>query len=780
MEVASAYVTLMPSAKGFGKRAESLMNGELGSTGEKQGRGIGSRLASGMGKTLKVGAVGVAAAAGGLAATALAKGFTRLQGIEQAESKLTGLGHSAESVAKIMENATAAVTGTAYGLDSAATVAASAVAAGVKPGKELERTLTLVGDAATIAGTDMESMGAIFNKVAASDMIQGDVLAQLGDQGIPILQLLGEEMGVAATEVRKLASQGEIDFETFQRAMEGGLGGAAQESGKTFAGSLANVNAALGRLGARVLGGVFSKMPAVFQNLGTQIDKLGPVADRVGAALGSGFAAIATAARQVASVAGPVMQRIGEGFASLQPALETAAGTFSEVILPAVMALAQYVGGSLAPVFQQVAQIFTGQVLPILASLGQFLYGTIYPAIVGVATAVGSNLRPVFDQLASTLSTKVLPIVSMLLERLQEWGPTIGKVVGFLVKIIGKVLEFAAAVLGTLLPPLIRFAAFMAGTVVKAVVAVIGVIAQIVASAISMGRAFVDRVRDVAQFVSGLKQKFNDAMNFVRGIPGKILGAFAGFGSLLYNKGKELIQGLIDGISAMVGKVKDAIGKVTGTIGRFLPGSPVKEGPLRSWNRGGAGKRLMAMLAEGISKGGPAVERAIEKVTAKIAKQVDKWKGLRDAARDFSRSVADAFRPDVMGGGLLEMQATLNDSLRDLQRLPALTRKLGRNLGKGFFSDLMQSGNFGLIAEMGALSPAELRQLNRQWNQVQRRSAQVGKIAARQAGYTAAERDQLNVLRAIERGTRGVADETKKVRLALPAAVRARNAKART
>src|SRR5690606_38043270 len=373
------------------------------------------------------------------AATALAKGFTRLQGIEQAESKLTGLGHSAESVAKIMDNATAAVTGTAYGLDSAATVAASAVAAGVKPGRELERTLTLVGDAATIAGTDMESMGAIFNKVAASDMIQGDVLAQLGDQGIPILQLLGEEMGVAATEVRKLASQGEIDFETFQRAMEGGLGGAAQESGKTFSGSLANVNAALGRLGARVLGGVFSKMPAVFQNLGTQIDKLGPVADRVGAALGSGFAAIATGA-----------------------------GTFSEVILPAVMSLVQYVGGSLVPVFQQVAQIFTGQVLPLLASLGQFLYGTVYPAVVGVATAVGSNLRPVFDQLGSTLSTKVLPIVSMLLKRLQEWGPTIGMVVGFLIKIIGKVLEFAAAVLGTLLPPLIRFAAFMAGEIGRA------------------------------------------------------------------------------------------------------------------------------------------------------------------------------------------------------------------------------------------------------------------------------------------------------------------------
>src|SRR5690606_24739460 len=95
----------------------------------------------------------------------------------------------------------------------------------------------------------------------------------------------------------------------------------------------------------------------------------GPIADRVGAALGDGFAAIATGA-----------------------------GTVSKVVLPAVKSLVQYVGGSLVPVFRQVAQIFTGQVLPLLASLGKFLYGTVYPAVVGVATAVGSNLRPVLDQ----------------------------------------------------------------------------------------------------------------------------------------------------------------------------------------------------------------------------------------------------------------------------------------------------------------------------------------------------------------------------------------------
>ena len=69
------------------------------------------------------------------------------------------------------------------------------MAAGIKPGKELERNLKLVADAATIAGTDMGSMGAIFNKVAASNKVQMDVINQLHDAGVPALSLFSETNG---------------------------------------------------------------------------------------------------------------------------------------------------------------------------------------------------------------------------------------------------------------------------------------------------------------------------------------------------------------------------------------------------------------------------------------------------------------------------------------------------------------------------------------------------------------------------------------------------------
>ncbi|MGO4205186.1 tape measure protein [Rhodococcus sp. TAF43] len=249
------------------------------------GQGMGSKMAAGLGNTLKAGALGVAAAAGATAGVAFAKGFQRLSAIDGAQGKLRGLGHDAGTVQTIMDNALASVKGTAFGLGDAAGIAAGSVAAGIKPGQDLERTLKLVGDAAAIAGTDLGSMGAIFNKVAASNKIQGDVIAQLSDAGIPVIQMLGKELGKSSEEVVKLASDGKINFETFQKAMEKGLGGAALESGNTVSGAFKNMNAALGRLGAEALKPTFARLGGGIGGVTSAIDLAAPKVSELAKAL---------------------------------------------------------------------------------------------------------------------------------------------------------------------------------------------------------------------------------------------------------------------------------------------------------------------------------------------------------------------------------------------------------------------------------------------------------------------------------------------------------------
>lgn len=251
----------------------------------QSGTKLAGRLLGGLVVGAGVAAAGVITAFG---TKAISGGMSRLLAIEDAEAKLLGLGHSTETVAGIMTNALDSVRGTAFGLGDAAGIAAGAVAAGIQPGQELERVLRLTADAATIAGTDLGSMGSIFNKVAASGRLQGDVIAQLQDAGVPILQFVAQEMGVTAEEARKLASEGAVSFETFANAMESGLGGAALESGNTTRGAFANMEAAVSRVGANFLGGVF---PVFKEFFGGIQDALGPLEEDAGS-LGAEMATV--------------------------------------------------------------------------------------------------------------------------------------------------------------------------------------------------------------------------------------------------------------------------------------------------------------------------------------------------------------------------------------------------------------------------------------------------------------------------------------------------------
>src|SRR5699024_5997999 len=241
-DLGKAYIQIVPKADGMGRGIEKELSGVGARAGAANGNGLGGKLWKG----LKVGAGVAGAAIGGVLAGSIAKGFQRLSAIEQAEAKLSGLGHSAQEVESIMDSALNAVKGTAYGMGDAASIAATMVAAGIEPGEELENTLRLVADSATIAGRDITDVGLIWSQVASKGKLQGEDAMQLMEAGIPIWQLIGEEMGVTAAQAQELGSKGEVSFETFRAAMEDGLGGAALESGKTVQGAFANMGAAMG------------------------------------------------------------------------------------------------------------------------------------------------------------------------------------------------------------------------------------------------------------------------------------------------------------------------------------------------------------------------------------------------------------------------------------------------------------------------------------------------------------------------------------------------------
>lgn len=236
----------------------------------------GERGAKAMGAAIKVGVGTAMAGVTATVGTALKLGFDRLTAIDDAKAKLSGLGHTSASTAKIMDSALASVKGTAFGLGDAATVAAGAVAAGIKPGQELTKYLSMTADAAAISGGSLSELGSIMNKVQTGTLAYTDDLNMLADRGVPIYQWIASEAGVTAGEVKKMAEKGKVSSEMFFGAIQKNIGGAALKMGDSFKGALSNMKAALGRDGAAALEPFFKRLQGGFNSATTALDAVTP------------------------------------------------------------------------------------------------------------------------------------------------------------------------------------------------------------------------------------------------------------------------------------------------------------------------------------------------------------------------------------------------------------------------------------------------------------------------------------------------------------------------
>ncbi|MFC5184366.1 phage tail tape measure protein [Actinomadura harenae] len=111
-----------------------------------------------------------------------------------------------------------------------------------------------------------------------------------------------------------------------------------------------------------------------------------------------------------------------------------------------------------------------------------------------------------------------------------------------------------------------------------------------------------------------LKKLAGDALHDVISL---IKNVTSDFGNLLWDAGKNLIQGLINGIKSMAGGVWDAIKGIAGNISGFFPHSPAKHGPLSgSGDPLLSGQQLAARIAAGMLAGAPGVSAAATALAA--------------------------------------------------------------------------------------------------------------------------------------------------------------------
>lgn len=204
------------------------------------------------------------------------KGWQRALNLEQANFMLEGLLGNAENgaqkIEEIMDAVQKSVKGTAYGMDEAAKVASQLVASGVQDGDQMLTMLRAVAGTAAMTGGSFGDLGDIFTTVAGNGRLMTEQLRQFSHRGLNVAAELAKQLNVTEAEIRDMVTKGQIDFMTFADAMSKAFGDHATKANETFTGSLANMRAALARIGADVATPALKNLRDIFNALRPLID----------------------------------------------------------------------------------------------------------------------------------------------------------------------------------------------------------------------------------------------------------------------------------------------------------------------------------------------------------------------------------------------------------------------------------------------------------------------------------------------------------------------------
>jgi tape measure domain-containing protein len=365
---------------GLDKSASKLSG--LKDTAKSVGSQVAGFFASSFGSVGKSIATAIGTVTAGVTTLAATGGMSRALNIEKAQAMFKGMKLEWGDFYQTIQDS---VDGTAFGFDTAATAAAQLAASGVAAGSDMEKALNgCVGTAATFS-QDLGDLSSIWAKVAANGKLSGEQVAQFTDRGINAISVLSTYLGKSSDEVSAMVTAGKIDFQTFSDAMYASFGDSAKAANESFTGSMANMKAALSKIGQDWMTPLKDSAIPVFNSIRGVLNScraaLKPLSTAFGEFLGVTYDAQGNLTRTGGAV--EKLCTFLDGLAEKIKGVDLSQlGTGGQVAAAALAALAAVSLGGLI-----------GQI-PVLGALANSLTGGIIPAIKGVATGFAALSAP--------------------------------------------------------------------------------------------------------------------------------------------------------------------------------------------------------------------------------------------------------------------------------------------------------------------------------------------------------------------------------------------------
>jgi phage-related protein len=336
-------------------------------------------------------------------------------------------------------------------------------------------------------------------------------------------------------------------------------------------------------------------------------------------------------ANRVALIAGAVAMAVVRGavlaWTAVQWALNVALNANPIGLI--VIAIAALVAGIIyayrnSETFRNIVQAVWAAIKVAISAVVNWITGTVWPSLQRAWQQISDGAKALWEFVKfawegmkvaiSTVLNAIQAIVSAV------WSAVVGLVQGHIAA-IRLTVQNGFNLIRTVVNTVMTAVRSVVQSIWAAIVSVVQGYIAAIKSTINTLTAIVGVIR--GHFTRGkeaIQTVLTAAVAVIRGFPGRVTSALSGMGSLLYSKGRDLIQGFINGIKAMAGQVKNAAKSIVSSVTDFLPGSPAKEGPLSG--QGYVVKRAQRFMDDftaGINSKAEGPRSAIQRVTAGLA-----------------------------------------------------------------------------------------------------------------------------------------------------------------
>ena len=511
-------------------------------------------------------------------------GLSRALNLERAQFQMEGLGISWE---KALQDINYGVQDTAYGLDSAARAASQLSASGVKLGDDMKAALRGISGVAAMTSSSYDDIAYIFTAVAGMGKATAQQLNRLSIRGINAFATLADYLHKTQAEVRDMVSKGEIDFDTFAKAMDSAFGEHAKDANKTFEGALSNVKAALSRIGAELATpyydaarDVLNALRLLIKDIKTYmdpaLDTMGRTIEIVGAKLTAGVEAIQKSFDHNA------FDGLRWFFESINSFLESNAFV---AIQRTIQRVSEWVGAVFKDISKFVDQLVYlikpafNQAAKLLENFVNTTGTTIRFLFQGVISLF-KRLSPIIEPIVWGMSD-AFGIVVLTLEHMKYELYTIGNTIAGLANPIAEVIKPLAGPLYKTIVTIGQVIANIIGHIVDVVEGLLPLITSIVNIVSGQIKIWLLRIQRIANYISAAVTAISDNLgpmitkaaaalgklgDLVWNIAGGIQHLFNSVWKKLFGDSQGAIESLMDGL----GKVFDQIYMVLDTVEPIL------------------------------------------------------------------------------------------------------------------------------------------------------------------------------------------------------------------